>query len=117
MGGNGMPPHCLADPLTKEPQELPDLSIARFHSGGAGLVSTAPDYLSFAQFLLEGACVTGATCLAGRPWSTCSPISFPRGPIRAGWKNPAGIRIMASVWRSRCAAGAAVWPASALLAR
>jgi CubicO group peptidase (beta-lactamase class C family) len=42
-----------ADPLTQEPQELPDLSIARFHSGGAGLVSTATDYLSFVQFLLD----------------------------------------------------------------
>lgn len=42
-----------ADPLIKETQELPDLSIARFHSGGAGLVGTAADYLSFVQFLLE----------------------------------------------------------------
>lgn len=42
-----------ADPLTQEPQELPDLSIARFHSGGAGLVGTATDYLSFVQFLLD----------------------------------------------------------------
>lgn len=42
-----------ADPLTLEPQELPDLSIARFHSGGAGLVSTATDYLSFVQLLLD----------------------------------------------------------------
>jgi CubicO group peptidase (beta-lactamase class C family) len=42
-----------ADPLTQQPQELPDLSIARFHSGGAGLVSTAADYLSFVQLLLD----------------------------------------------------------------
>ncbi|MBE1468934.1 serine hydrolase domain-containing protein [Kibdelosporangium phytohabitans] len=34
------------------PHELPDLSIARFHSGGAGLVSTAGDYLRFVQMLL-----------------------------------------------------------------
>ncbi|ONI79726.1 hypothetical protein ALI144C_23515 [Actinosynnema sp. ALI-1.44] len=32
---------------------LPDLSIARFHSGGAGLVSTAADYLRFVQMLLD----------------------------------------------------------------
>jgi CubicO group peptidase (beta-lactamase class C family) len=32
---------------------LPDLSIARFHSGGAGLVSTAGDYLRFIQMLLD----------------------------------------------------------------
>jgi CubicO group peptidase (beta-lactamase class C family) len=34
-------------------QVLPDLSIARFHSGGAGLVSTAGDYLRFVQMLLD----------------------------------------------------------------
>lgn len=33
---------------------LPDLSVARFHSGGAGLVSTAGDYLRFVRMLLEG---------------------------------------------------------------
>ncbi len=32
---------------------LPDLSIARFHSGGAGLVSTAGDYLRFVKMLLD----------------------------------------------------------------
>jgi CubicO group peptidase (beta-lactamase class C family) len=32
---------------------LPDLSIARFHSGGAGLVSTAGDYLRFIQMVLD----------------------------------------------------------------
>lgn len=31
---------------------LPDLSLARFHSGGAGLVSTAGDYLRFVQMVL-----------------------------------------------------------------
>ncbi|WP_084959528.1 serine hydrolase domain-containing protein [Thermoactinospora rubra] len=35
------------------PEVLPDLSIARFHSGGAGLVSTAGDYLRFVQMLLD----------------------------------------------------------------
>ncbi|MEU3641810.1 serine hydrolase domain-containing protein [Lentzea sp. NPDC034063] len=35
------------------PHVLPDLSIARFHSGGAGLVSTAGDYLRFVQMLLD----------------------------------------------------------------
>jgi CubicO group peptidase (beta-lactamase class C family) len=34
-------------------QKLPDLSIARFHSGGAGLVSTAEDYLRFVAMLLD----------------------------------------------------------------
>jgi CubicO group peptidase (beta-lactamase class C family) len=41
------------DAVTGEPQVLPDLSIARFHSGGAGLISTATDYLTFVQFLLD----------------------------------------------------------------
>ncbi|MET1074970.1 MAG: serine hydrolase domain-containing protein [Umezawaea sp.] len=36
------------------PHVLPDLSIARFHSGGAGLVSTAGDYLRFVRMLLDG---------------------------------------------------------------
>ncbi|PRY35672.1 CubicO group peptidase (beta-lactamase class C family) [Umezawaea tangerina] len=34
------------------PHVLPDLSVARFHSGGAGLVSTAGDYLRFVRMLL-----------------------------------------------------------------
>ncbi|MEV8441115.1 serine hydrolase domain-containing protein [Actinosynnema sp. NPDC051121] len=32
---------------------LPDLARARFHSGGAGLVSTAGDYLRFVRMLLD----------------------------------------------------------------
>ncbi|WP_188316802.1 serine hydrolase domain-containing protein [Solihabitans fulvus] len=43
-----------ADPETGAPQELPDLSVAAFDSGGAGLVSTAADYLRFVQLLLAG---------------------------------------------------------------
>ncbi|SDY91680.1 CubicO group peptidase, beta-lactamase class C family [Amycolatopsis xylanica] len=41
------------DPLTGEPQSLPDLGKARFDSGGAGLVSTVPDYLRFLRVLLD----------------------------------------------------------------
>jgi len=41
------------DPDTGLPQQLPDLSRARFDSGGAGLVGTAGDYLRFAQMLLQ----------------------------------------------------------------
>ncbi|MFD8500531.1 serine hydrolase domain-containing protein [Amycolatopsis sp. NPDC059657] len=41
------------DPLTGEHQSLPDLGRARFDSGGAGLVSTVPDYLRFLRVLLD----------------------------------------------------------------
>ncbi|MET0135753.1 MAG: serine hydrolase domain-containing protein [Kibdelosporangium sp.] len=50
----GVPPRNLdrfAQPLPGH--VLPDLSIARFHSGGAGLVSTAGDYLRFVRMLLD----------------------------------------------------------------
>jgi CubicO group peptidase (beta-lactamase class C family) len=40
------------DPLTGEPQRMPDLARARFDSGGAGLVGTAGDYLAFVRMLL-----------------------------------------------------------------
>ena len=39
------------DPWTGNPQQLPDLSRARFDSGGAGIVTTARDYLRFAVML------------------------------------------------------------------
>jgi len=42
------------DPLTGEAQSLPDLSRARFDSGGAGIVTTAGDYLQFARMLAGG---------------------------------------------------------------
>jgi CubicO group peptidase (beta-lactamase class C family) len=53
------------DPDTGRPQALPDLGRARFDSGGAGLVSTAPDYLRFVQLLLDGG-RSGGQRLLGR---------------------------------------------------
>jgi CubicO group peptidase (beta-lactamase class C family) len=55
----GLPPEKQAryaqplptDPATGRPQALPDLSRARFASGGAGVVTTASDYLRFALLL------------------------------------------------------------------
>lgn len=41
------------DPLTGAPQSLPDLSVAGFDSGGAGLVGSVPDYLRFLRVLLD----------------------------------------------------------------
>uniref|UniRef100_UPI003F4974F7 serine hydrolase domain-containing protein n=1 Tax=Actinomadura sp. CA-154981 TaxID=3240037 RepID=UPI003F4974F7 len=53
------------DPATGDPQFLPDLSRARFDSGGAGLVGTATDYLRFAQMLLDKGRL-GSTRVLGR---------------------------------------------------
>jgi CubicO group peptidase (beta-lactamase class C family) len=53
------------DPFTGTPQTLPDLSLARFASGGAGAVTTAGDYLRFALMLLGGGQL-GGSCLLGR---------------------------------------------------
>jgi CubicO group peptidase (beta-lactamase class C family) len=43
---------------------LPDLSMARFDSGGAGLIGTAEDYLRFVSFLLERLRGRGTAILA-----------------------------------------------------
>jgi CubicO group peptidase (beta-lactamase class C family) len=53
------------DPWSGRPQALPDLSRARFDSGGAGLVTTAGDYLRFAM-LLAGQGAVGPVRLLGR---------------------------------------------------
>jgi CubicO group peptidase (beta-lactamase class C family) len=53
------------DPITGAPQELPDLAALRFHSGGAGLISTVEDYLRFGLMLLNGG-VLGNVRILGR---------------------------------------------------
>jgi CubicO group peptidase (beta-lactamase class C family) len=53
------------DPFTGAPQTMPDLSLARFASGGAGVVTTAGDYLRFALMLLGGGQL-GRSRLLGR---------------------------------------------------
>jgi CubicO group peptidase (beta-lactamase class C family) len=54
------------DPLTGEPQSVPDRAQAlRFECGGGGLASSALDYLRFAQMLLGGG-VLGETRILGR---------------------------------------------------
>lgn len=53
------------DPDTKLPIDLVDVrSKPTFFSGGGGLVSTARDYLRFAQAMLEGGALDGARILA-----------------------------------------------------
>lgn len=80
------------DPVTGDRQELPDLSIARFQSGGAGLVSTATDYLRFVQLLLDRG-NAGSTRLLGRKTveymtsDQLDPTTDTSRLERAGW-NP-----------------------------
>jgi CubicO group peptidase (beta-lactamase class C family) len=54
----------VVDPVTGEREPLPDLSRARFDSGGAGLVGTAADYLRFVRMLLARGAVGGGRLLA-----------------------------------------------------
>ncbi len=53
------------DPETGQPLRLPDLTAARFDSGGAGAVSTVGDYLRFAC-MLENRGALGDTRVLGR---------------------------------------------------
>jgi CubicO group peptidase (beta-lactamase class C family) len=54
------------DPVTGEPQSMPDRTKAlRFECGGGGLASSTLDYLRFAQMLLGGG-VLGETRVLGR---------------------------------------------------
>lgn len=46
-----------------EAQLLPGPSVPEFFAGGGGLVSTAPDYLSFLRMLLNGGSLNGARIL------------------------------------------------------
>lgn len=53
------------DPDTKAPARVPDVrKPRRFLSGGGGMVSTAGDYLRFAQMLLNGGKLNGVRILA-----------------------------------------------------
>jgi CubicO group peptidase (beta-lactamase class C family) len=94
----------FAQPLPEH--VLPDLSIARFHSGGAGLVSTAGDYLRFVQMLLGEV----NRCSVVRLWSTCCPISSRQARTPADWRSRAGTRGTASVSGSRYGGGSVVRP-------
>src|SRR5215831_14920388 len=54
-----------SDPDTKAPARVPDVrKQPRFLSGGGGMVSTAPDYLRFAQMLLNGGELDGVRILS-----------------------------------------------------
>ena len=53
----------VTDAATGARRALPDLSVARFDSGGAGLVGTAGDYLAFVRLLLAGGVAGGRRLL------------------------------------------------------
>lgn len=62
-----------ADPDSHQPQTMLEVRYPRaFESGGGGLVSTAPDYLRFAQMLLNGGELDGVRLLSPRTvaWMT-----------------------------------------------
>jgi CubicO group peptidase (beta-lactamase class C family) len=53
-----------ADPLTKQPQKIRDgTQRKKFDCGGGGAVSTAADYLRFAQMLCNGGALDGTRIL------------------------------------------------------
>jgi len=65
------------DPDTGKPQDLlPVTRPRRFESGGGGLVSTAADYLRFAQMLLNGGELEGVRLLGPRTvaWMTADHL-------------------------------------------
>ncbi len=50
--------------LVKDPVDVSYLCTQTYFSGGAGLVSTAPDYLKFAQMILNGGTLNGTRLLS-----------------------------------------------------
>ncbi len=65
------------DPATGKPQAVLDVKRPRrFESGGGGLVSTAGDYLRFAQMLLNGGELDGVRLLSPRTvaWMTADHL-------------------------------------------
>ena len=112
------------DPETGAPQELPDLTRARFDSGGAGLVSSAGDYLRFIQMLLAGGSV-GQARLLGRKTveymlsDQLDPATDTRRLEKPGWNCGHGFGLGLAVRRrpggasTPGSAGEATWPGAA----
>lgn len=72
---------ALVDPKTGErPPMSRDLTIKpNFLSGGGGMVSTAPDYLRFAQMLMNGGELDGVRLLARKTVALMSSDHLPPG--------------------------------------
>jgi CubicO group peptidase (beta-lactamase class C family) len=79
------------DPETGAPQALPDLSLARFDSGGAGVVTTAGDYLRFALMLLGGGRFGDERILGPKTVQIMTSDQLPPGAddSRIGLQDPA----------------------------
>jgi len=112
------------DPETGAPQALPDLTRARFDSGGAGLVSSAGDYLRFVQMLLTGG-NAGPGRLLGRKTvqymlsDQLDPTTDTRQLEKPGWNCGHGFGLGLAVRRRSGGAstagsiGEATWPGAA----
>jgi len=94
------------DPDTKAPARLPDVrKQPRFLSGG-GMVSTATDYMRFAQMLLNGGELDGVRILSRKTVELMTSdqlgSTITRGPLVFPWT-----RLRVRAWRSgshwRCA--------------
>ena len=80
-GKAGRVAEAQADPNTKErPPMARDLTARpKFLSGGGGMVSTAPDYLRFAQMLLNGGELDGARIISRKTVELMSSDHLPPG--------------------------------------
>jgi CubicO group peptidase (beta-lactamase class C family) len=64
-GGHARLAEPQIDPATGKRPAMPDVTRRpTWLSGGGGMVSTAPDYARFAQFLLDGGVLNGASLLS-----------------------------------------------------
>ena len=85
------------DPVTGSPFKLIDVTrLPGNDSGGAGAVSTAPDYLRFAQMLLNGGTLDGQRILSRTTvrWMTADHLG-PRIPIA---QTPGGSVLMPTLY-------------------
>jgi CubicO group peptidase (beta-lactamase class C family) len=99
------------DPDTKQPVDLVDVRTKpSFFSGGGGLVSTARDYLRFAQAMLNGGTLDGARILA--PHTVRLMASDHTGGIRGPGYVPGPGYGFGLGFAVRIAEGEAVMPGS-----
>jgi len=113
-----------SDPESGAPQGLPDLARARFDSGGAGLVGTAGDYLTFVQMLLGRGEVAGRRVLGRKTVDfmladSLAPGVDISGLTKPGWNCGHGFGLGVAVRRGIGGAatagspGEVTWPGAA----
>jgi CubicO group peptidase (beta-lactamase class C family) len=71
--------------LFEDPADSPFAREREFRSGGAGLVSTAPDYLRFAEMLRRGGELDGARILGPRTVAYMTKNHLPGGDDLTAW--------------------------------